>query len=288
MEPSDVEANVDRSRVVITGAASGIGLATARRLDAAGAQVTAVTRPGGSRIDGDWSDALRIEVCDLSRPHDIARLVGEDLADEPRVDVLIANAAVQPWQRTLTPEGLELGFATGVLGTYLLIRAMVPRLLQSPAPVIVVTGSMVHRWGRHQFPDFATGAAFDPNRTYYAVKLAQMQLVTHFAGLLRPRGIAVHALEPGMVRTRFARHFEGGYRLMAGLWRLFMRRPEAVADEMAALLSRADLLSLSGTNWFHGRPRALAPLATDPAAVGQLVDNLEALCAKLGVAAPVD
>lgn len=271
--------------LLITGASSGIGLATARRFDAAGDRVLAITRPGGSRLEGMWSNQLRQFSCDLARPQDISRLATQYLKGLEHIDVLFANAAVQPWHCTLTPEGLEGGFATGVLGTYLLIRDLLPLLERSREPSILLTGSMVHAWGQYHMPGFAHGEGFDANRSYYAVKLAQMQLVTYFSQLLQPHGIAVHALEPGMVRTQFARHFEGGYRLMARLWRPFMRSPEAVAGDVAALLQRSDLVTLSGSNWYRGQRRPLAPRATDRRAAGDLVEDLEGLCTDLGLAA---
>ncbi|WP_407051071.1 SDR family oxidoreductase [Methyloraptor flagellatus] len=271
---------VARRHVVITGAASGIGRATAERLAADGHRLTLVCRPGTeTRLAPLAKAGAAVVGCDLSRPREVARLAARLVAEGGAVDVLFCNAGVQPWRRERTPEGLELGFAVNVLAAYVLVRDSLPSLRRSSAPLVLVTGSLVEAWGAVRLDDLQSARDFDPNRAYWTQKLAVLQLVHHFAGLYRDAGIAVHAIEPGMTRTAFARHFRGFYRFMSIVWRPFMRRPEAVAAEIAALISRADLLETTGTNWHRGRPKQPSAAATDAVAARALAEACERLAA---------
>ena len=270
--------------VLITGASSGIGLAAARRLAAEGYGLILVVRPGTRFPEGTWDPArVRIAECDLSRPREVKALTGRLVSEDVPLDVVFSNAAVQPWQRQETRDGFELGLATAVLGTYGLVEGLHPLLARRAnghPPLVVVTGSLVHRWGEYDLGDLQRQRGFDPNASYYGAKLAQMQLVTHFAAAMQKEGIAVHSLEPGMTRTAFARHFRGFYRMMSLLWRPFMRAPEAVAGDFLTLIRRPDLLETSGTNWLKGKPRPLSPAARDRKAADALVEACRALIEK--------
>lgn len=270
-----------RGTVLVTGAGSGIGLACARRLDSQGYRQILVLRPKASRPPGDWSARVEFETCDLARPADI-RALGERLkARYGWIDVVFANAAVQPWTLEKTEEGLEVGFATAVLGTYLLAEELKPLLIAATEPLFLVTGSLVHAWGKYVFGDLAHGVDFEPNRFYYANKLCQMQLVTHFATAWRSDGIAVHAIEPGMTKTAFARHFQGFYRFMSTLWRPLMRNPDDVALDVRELIKREDLLTPNGLNWYRRRPKAMSASASDLKAAAELASNLQNLVHRL-------
>lgn len=267
--------------ILITGAGSGIGLSAARRLDAEGYSLILVFRPGAASPSDGWSERVSFERCDLSSPQEIEGLIARLKARYASLETVFSNAAVQPWRCERTKDGLESGFATAVLGTYLLVRGLTPLLSVGERPLVVVTGSLVHAWGRYSFDDLATGKGFDPNKTYYANKLCQMQLVTYFSGALKRERIAVHALEPGMTRTRFARSFHGFYRFMSIIWRPFMRAPEDVAADLFGLIRRNDLLETSGTNWLRGQPRPLSSAAADPIASAALAEALAALAQRL-------
>jgi 3-hydroxybutyrate dehydrogenase len=90
--PSEREAAVGGRSALVAGAASGIGLAIARRLAAEGARVTLVDLPG-TALDAavDDIDGARAVAVDLARREDVERLLGS----LERVDVLVSNAGLQ-------------------------------------------------------------------------------------------------------------------------------------------------------------------------------------------------
>src|SRR5690349_14111963 len=114
-EPDRMDGRV----ALVTGASSGLGLATATGLARLGAGVRLLARDAGR---GEQARARVVELtghtdvevltCDVSNLGDIRRFAAGFLAREPRLDVLINNAGVLPQQRTVTADGLELTFAT--------------------------------------------------------------------------------------------------------------------------------------------------------------------------------
>ena len=168
---------------VVTGAASGIGLALVRRLAAAGVDVVAVD----VRSDAVYPSGVRTVVADVGDPEGWAVVV----RDLGRVDLAFLNAGVTsstaafldaPWDeaRDVLRVNLE--------GVLLGIRALVP-LMPAAGGTVVVTGS---------------GGAVEPVQTdpvYTASKLGVVGLVRAAAGPLAARGVRLSAVCPALVDT---------------------------------------------------------------------------------------
>jgi len=118
---------------------------------------------------------------------------------------------------------------------------------------------------------------FDPQQVYARSKAELLLLQTAFAVRLAPLDIGVHTLKPGMTRTNFARHFEGFDRLMARLWQVFMRRPEAVAQDFVTLLRRDDLSTTPNRYWYKSKPKTPAGFAIDASSAKRLMDHCQSL-----------
>jgi NAD(P)-dependent dehydrogenase (short-subunit alcohol dehydrogenase family) len=262
---------------VVTGAGSGIGRATAIGLARRGATVLLVCRTKeraeatATEIHAE-SGNRRIEplAADLSRVDDVRGLATEIGARHEAVYALVNNAAVQLWERRTTPEGIEVTFATNVLAPFLLTRLLTPLLERGAPSRVVNVGSVVHRWGRMNWDDLQGERGYDANKAYYQSKLALTLLSDAFARRWSTAGVSVQTVEPGMTRTEFARDFRGFYRFMAMIWRPFMRRPEAVAREIEALLTEAALDRSPGGYWHRGRPGRIAQAARDREAAERL------------------
>lgn len=273
------------ARVVVTGAAGGIGREIVSACHRAGAEVVLVTRTqeSGAAVADSIAvtdSCLSVAACDLSRPCDVAALARQ-IAAGGAVDVLFANAGVQPWTRTLTPDGIELAFATNVLSPFVLTLGLADAVAASRLRTVIATGSMVHRWGKIDWADLANDEPFDPQKVYARSKAELLLLMTALARRLGPRGIALHTLEPGMTRTRFARHFRGFDAVMARLWRGLMRDPADVGAEFAAFAARSDLHSLPDHVWFKGKPLSPAGHAIDRADSERLWTACAAITASL-------
>jgi NAD(P)-dependent dehydrogenase (short-subunit alcohol dehydrogenase family) len=205
-----MENNLDNSKPVamVTGATGAIGWAIARQLAGqAGYEVVLACRneQKASQAVREIRQAVgnprvRYELVDVSR-HSSVRALAERWAGP--LHVLINNAAAAPPRRQETPEGIELQFATNVLGYFWMIRAFEERLKESaPARVINVASYWAGdldlndlEFERHPYRN---GTA------YRASKQADRMLTVAFAERLQPYGVTVNACHPGDVNSHLS------------------------------------------------------------------------------------
>jgi NAD(P)-dependent dehydrogenase (short-subunit alcohol dehydrogenase family) len=176
--------------VLITGASSGIGLATAREFRDRGWKVYGTARtsdaiPGNDRVDG--VTYLPLDLCKRSSIDAFAEAV-------PRIDVLINNAGIGQAgafedQPVLAEENL---FQVNVFGPLAITRACLPAMRAQQHGTIVFVGSLIA-----DFPvPFQSG--------YAATKLALWGYVQSLRHELGPRGIRTILVQPGYIRTGIA------------------------------------------------------------------------------------
>jgi NAD(P)-dependent dehydrogenase (short-subunit alcohol dehydrogenase family) len=203
------------SRVfLVTGATGAIGKAIALQLaETPGHEVVLVgrdevrTRQATSDvIRATGNDRTRYEIADLSRQADILALA--DWWRNP-LHVLINDAAVTPRVRQETPEGIEIQFATNVLGYFWMTQAFRDILARSaPARVINVSSYWA---GDMDLGDLEfRRRRYNNNRAYRQSKQANRMLTAAFAERLKSRGISVNACHPGDVSSRLSNNLGFG------------------------------------------------------------------------------
>jgi NAD(P)-dependent dehydrogenase (short-subunit alcohol dehydrogenase family) len=174
-------------RALVTGGTAGIGLEAARLLAAAGAKVVIT---GRDRERGEAAAAqlgVRFVAADLSDVESVRSLV----ADTGDVDVIVNNAASFPGALTVDQDlaSFERTFDTNVRGTYFLVAALVPGMLERGGGSIVNVTSMVAFKG-------VAGAS-----TYSSSKAAVESLTRTWAAEFGPRGVRVNSVAPGPTAT---------------------------------------------------------------------------------------
>jgi retinol dehydrogenase-12 len=194
--------------VVITGASTGIGRATAIEL----------ARRGATTVLANRSEARSVQVLDEIRAvGGEARFVELDLADFASVregakrilaltgsiDVLINNAGLAPPRGEITKDGFELGFGTNHLGHFLLTVLLMPRLLSTGRSRIVNVSSQAH----YQAPGIDFDAVRRPTRSitglpeYSVSKLANVLFARELSRRVGSVGVHSYALHPGVVAS---------------------------------------------------------------------------------------
>jgi len=198
---------------IVTGASAGIGRAYALALAGAGATVVAAARRLGGEAD-EASDAntlstlvqaaktlpgrIHAQVCDLELESDIVRLIDQTAVNHGRIDVLVNNAAVLWKLDTLNITGAQWDtlMATNVRGPYLAIRQAAPHMMRQRAGSIInITALVGSLTPKSNFPGFLA----------YGVSKAALNRLSYFmAAELKPYGVAVNCLSPGVVASESA------------------------------------------------------------------------------------
>lgn len=194
---------------VVTGATTGIGLATARELLRRGGRVVIAGRSeerGREAVaalrDEAQHDAIDFVRIDLASLRSVREGAGEILRREPRIHVLVNNAGIAAG-RGRTEDGFELAFGTNHVGHFLLTMMLRDRLIASaPARVVVVASHAHYR---------AKGIPWDRVREkkrsltgwpeYSVSKLANVLFARELAKKLEGTGVTVYALHPGVVAS---------------------------------------------------------------------------------------
>jgi dehydrogenase/reductase SDR family member 12 len=195
--------------VLVTGATSGLGLASAEAFGRLGATVWLVARDArrGELARAKVAEHCAggealLELCDLAELSSVRALAERLHARAPRVDVLVNNAGVMAPRRTLTPDGIELTFAVNVVAPFLLTSLLIDALRQSaPSRIVnVSSGGMYARRLRADDLQSELGD-FNPTAAYARTKRAEVILTEMWAQRLQGSGVVVHAMHPGWADT---------------------------------------------------------------------------------------
>ncbi|MBL1107231.1 SDR family oxidoreductase [Streptomyces sp. 5-8] len=221
--------------VLVTGAGTGIGRATARAFAAEGARVVAVGRRAAPLVEtAEGHPGITPLTADLTAEDGPPQVVRAALEWYGRLDVLVNNAAVVTTDslRGYTRASVRPLLDTNLLAPVLLTQAALPALEESRGVVVNVTTSVGQRgW---------------PGNSLYAAGKAALEVLTRsWAVELAPHGIRVVAVAPGAIETPIADHSGLTAEQLDGLrkWQLDhtplgrIGRPEEVAWAITGLAS---------------------------------------------------
>lgn len=246
--------------VLLTGGTSGLGLAAAEGFARLGTAVRLAVRSEqrGERARAQIvarypSSDVRVDLCDLSDLKSVRRFAKLLGAETGRVDVLVNNAGALAGERALSVDGIELTFATNVLGPFLLTNLLVPLLEKSkPARIINVSSGGMYTQRIHPDDLQMAHEDFDGPTAYARTKRAQVILTELWAERLRGIGVVVHAMHPGWVDTP---GLESSLPRFYSLTKRLLRTPQEGADTIVWLGAACEPARSSGGFWHDRRER---------------------------------
>jgi retinol dehydrogenase 12 len=243
--------DLDSRHILITGATSGIGLATAIALAARGAHLWLAnrseerTRPVIESIAAATGNPdVRFVALDLGDLASVRRCASVVMAADDPLHVLINNAGVAG-QRGFTASGFELAFGTNHVGHFLLTNLLLDRLIASAPSRVVTVSSGSHSsaagidWEAVRRPT----AGFTGLREYGVSKLANLLFSQELSRRCHGSGLTTYALHPGTVASDIWKRVPPPFRF---LLKLSMTSPAEGAETSLYCATSPEVTDQSG------------------------------------------
>jgi retinol dehydrogenase-12 len=282
-------APLDGTVALVTGAGGGLGTAVAAGLAREGARVVVVGRSTARAEDAIKGirglvpgALLEPLVCDLSVQSSIRTATADFLSRHDRLHVLVNAAGVFRKERQVTPDGLELTFATNVMAYFLVTNLLIGALTQGAAPGEAGDGAgggpaqaprtsrivnVASRYGnvRLNFDDLQTAKGkYSYLRSTPPTMLARVLLTQEFAERLRGTGVVANAVHPGLIKnTSLLQDVGGPFRWMTNT---FGAPAEKAADTPLWLATSSETEAVSGKLWSKRRELQTPGMGSDPEA----------------------
>jgi NAD(P)-dependent dehydrogenase (short-subunit alcohol dehydrogenase family) len=245
---------------LVTGASAGHGKAVAAALAKMGATVVLGCRSSeraeaarAQLIAESGNDRISVQPLDLANRRSVRDAADRFRSKHRALDVLVNNGGAWWAGRRLSPDGIELVWATNVVGPLLLTQLLLPTLRASGGGRIVNVSST--RAGGLDLDDVEFARRpYNGVRAYEASKHAVRMVTWMLADQLRGEPVMVNAICPGFMKTELGRSAPIGFRIVLALLRPFQTSPERGADTAVWLASSPEGASLTNQFFVHRKP----------------------------------
>jgi NAD(P)-dependent dehydrogenase (short-subunit alcohol dehydrogenase family) len=266
--------------VVISGATSGIGYATARKYASHGADILCINR--NEKNSKELCETLAREfgthcsylIGDFSRLSDVHAVAKQLACLDRNIEVVIHNAGVYISHKTLTEDNLEMVFQTNYLSTFILNFTLQEKLKSQKCGRVLFVNSEAYRfavlglnlddlsWNKHRYSGL---------NGYGAAKMAQLLSMIKFNEYFQGTGVTVNAMHPGNVKTNSGQNNGEVYKFLK---RVFVdrtaRSAEVSAEALYYLGVSPEMEGVSGKFFNLTTEEELAPPALDKDAAEKL------------------
>jgi len=280
LEPIICTDDFSRRLVVITGASSGIGYATARKFASHGADLLFINRSEQKseelceELERDFNTKSDYILADFSKLADIHSAARKLSSLERNMDVLIHNAGSYISNKTFTEDKIETVFQTNYLSTFILTYILREKLKNQPNGRILYVNSEAYRfavfglhlddlsWNHHRYSGL---------QSYGAAKLAQLLSIIKFNDYFKGGGITLNAMHPGNVKTNSGQNNGRFYKFIKKLLiDKGARIPDISAEALYYLGVSSNLEGISGKFFNLTTEEEVAPPALDRDAADKL------------------
>ncbi len=240
---------------VVTGANSGMGMATAAALADMGAVVVMLCRnqkrgkDALSKLMEKPDRKLELMLCDLGDLASVRMFADDFRAKYEKLDILVNNAGFISLDRQITKDGFERQFGVNHLGHFLLTMNLVDLIPSSGRIVNVSSGA--HKTGKIHFEDINLTKGFNVIKAYSQSKLANVLFTRELAVRLKDRSITVNCCHPGAVATNIGISRDTGFgKTVTGMFKPFFQTPEQGARTAIYLASSEDVAEVTGEYFY--------------------------------------
>jgi NAD(P)-dependent dehydrogenase (short-subunit alcohol dehydrogenase family) len=239
---------------LVTGATSGIGLATARGLAELDATVVLVGRNPQklerviTQIKQESANqhihSLLADLSSIEQVHELTRRFQEQFK---RLDILVNNAGGFFLHRQLSVDGYEMTFALNHLSYFTLTILLLEMILESAPARIINVSSGSHRGQQLNLSNLHNKRRYSGFRAYGQSKLANLLFTYELARRLNGTQVTVNAMNPGFTYTAIWHQSVGWLRpLISPIMRLIARSSVEGADTILYLATAPEIQSVSG------------------------------------------
>ncbi|YCK80830.1 SDR family NAD(P)-dependent oxidoreductase [Arthrobacter sp. D3-18] len=273
--------SMDGRTALVTGATGGLAKAIATALAREGATVVVVGRTE-ARAEEAMRDiravvpAATLEplACDLSGQASIRSAAEAFLSRHDELNVLVNAAGVFRKERHVTADGLELTFATNVMGYFLLTNLLLDALKRGATrdqghPSRIVNIASKYSGGpsvtKIDFDDLQTAkGTYSYLRSTPPTMLGRVLLTQEFAERLRGSNVVANAVHPGLVKnTGLLQDVGGPFRWVTNT---FGKTAEKAADTAVWLATSSETAAVTGKLWAKRKELPTPGMGSDPAA----------------------
>ena len=243
---------------IVTGANSGMGMATVRALSDMGAKVIMLCRSEKrgtealEKLSSEKYRDLELILCDLGNYDSIRAFANIVRRGYDNIDILVNNAGFISLDRQETGEGLERQFGINHIGHFLLTMSLLDLMGEGGRIVNVASGA--HKAGKIHFDDINLTKGFNVIKAYSQSKLANVLFTRELARRVKDRGITVNCCHPGAVATNIGIDRDTGFgKTVTRLLKPFFQTPEQGARTAIFLASDDSVSDVTGEYFYKCR-----------------------------------
>lgn len=262
---------------MVTGATSGIGLATAEELATQGATVVITARnaeKGESTAalikQETGNDSVEYLQADLSLQTQIRDLAKEFQNRYSRLDVLVNNAGAIFLKRQLSGEGIELTFATNYISYFLLTNLLLDTLKASAPSRIVNVSSDMQKNAKINFDDLQAEHKYSSFGAYGQSKLAIIMFTYELARRLEGTQITSNAVHPGFAASNIGKNNGWLGKIVVPMLRPFAISSAKAAETSVYLASSLEVEGTTGKYFIRKKAALSSPITYDKSAAQHL------------------
>jgi NAD(P)-dependent dehydrogenase (short-subunit alcohol dehydrogenase family) len=262
-----IEVNLAGKTAIVTGANTGIGKEIARDLARLNARVILACRSearGQAALDEIVADTgnhkTELRLVDVSSQASVLAFTADVLAREPELHILVNNAGVWLDEKRTSVDGIEMTWATNVLGPFLVTRELLPLLartgdLRSSARIVNVASEMAHSLDLSDVE--LTRRGYDGMTAYAQSKQADRMLTWGLTRRIASMSVTANAMHPGWVATEITSRERGVKQaIVCAASKMFARKPCEGADTASWLAASPAVETQTGKFFVDRRARA--------------------------------